>query len=196
MEYNNVKRRLELGAAIIAFVYSAIALFILLLDFVKTSGIFEYLDLYQIAGYVLAYVIFIGLFIVEILLAIQLFITPIWIRLDYITGEGHFEGKRKQRIGFIAVSSVFLLLFLISSVFNNVAILEIIIFLTVIMLESIAFRMKDEKVNAIRNKRFNKYNSNISIETKIAELKHLLDLGVITQEQFENAVNKAVKQIL
>lgn len=72
-------------------------------------------------------------------------------------------------------------------------IIGMFIFIVILVLESISFSMKD-KNNIIKPQ--NLPTDEPSVEDKIKELKHLLDLGVITQEVFESAVDKIVRNLI
>ena len=79
---------------------------------------------------------------------------------------------------------------------NITSMLGFIIFLIVIVLESIALSMSDYscKENVYKENAFINYGS--SLESKIAQLKHLKELGVIDEEQYKNAVEKNIKELL
>ncbi|MBE7081876.1 MAG: hypothetical protein E7372_04890 [Clostridiales bacterium] len=191
MEYNRVKRGLELGAVITAIVFSSIMGIIAVVDFLQILDVLKHVYLYEKIGYILGYGIMSAIFLTEAFVSIPLLFAPIWIRLDYISGEGKFEDKRKLRIAFIVVSSIISLLFLIASFFETSSIFFVFVFIAIVVLESVAFGMKDETE---RKRIFT--NKNSSVEAKVAELKHLLELGVITQEQYERAINKVIKEIV
>lgn len=189
MEYNRTKRGVELGAAITAFIYCILDL---ILEIITLSRVIIY-GVYADANYWVGFFLGVGLVVAELIFAIKLILKPVFI-------NNGFKNKNSSRIGLIVISSVLAIMMIISGAGFGIAkitsMLGFIIFLIVIVLESIALSMSEYscKENVYKENAFINYGS--SIESKIAQLKQLLDLGVITQEQYENAVNKVVKQII
>ncbi len=77
---------------------------------------------------------------------------------------------------------------------SSTKVIGLLIFATIIVLESIAMSMKDFRQDNETAKELAVSNS--TIEAKIAELKHLKELGVIDEEQYKNAVEKNIKDLM
>ena len=203
MKYNKTKRGLELGAALTALVYCAIDLIFEIIAFVDIVKVIDYFRSFYGDDYkkymneattalLMGTIIGITLVIIELVFACKLLKKP-------EQTENGFKNMKKIRITFLIFSSILAAVFLcgISTGFSEVGIgiLAFLIFATVIVLESIAMSMKDVKVEGQAKKEVI-VTTNLSIEQKIAELKHLKELGVIDEEQYKNAVEKNIKEIM
>lgn len=201
MEYNKTKRGLELGAVLTALIYCAIDLVIEIVSFIKIIGELNslrenYPNYYSevigtMTGYMIGFFIGVALVVVEVIFAIKLIKKP-----EYT--ENGFKSRKGVRITFIVISSILTLIIFIAVAKGSVAgsaIVGILSFIAVIVLESIAMSMKDVKdFNPINQEIA--VSANIAIGQKIAELKHLKELGVIDEEQYKNAVEKNIKDIM
>ena len=202
MEYNKTKRGLELGASLTALIYCAIDL---VLEIVAVFQLLEligelksiYGDSYSemdgvIAKFIIGIIIGVALVVIELLLACKLLKKP-------AQTENGFEDRKGIRITFIVFSSILTLFFLIGTsaglTEEGAGILGLLIFVAVISLESVAMSMKDIKEERSAKKEV-AITTNLSIEQKIAELKHLKELGVIDEEQYKKAVEKIIKGIM
>ena len=162
---NRTKRGLELSAAIIALIYCVVDLIIEIIGLISIGKYFTVLG----AGFILGFIIGICLVVAELVLAIKLLIGK---SNPFIKGI---------RIAFIVISSVSTLFLFISFLIGTVGgtgFIALTVFIVVLVLESISFGMKDTK-NTIRTQ--NLATAESSVEDKIKELKHLLDLYVISQ---------------
>ena len=203
MEYNKTKRGLELGAVLTALIYCAIDLivvFVGLINFgdeinaIKEAYGTAYYETYVselVTEFVIAFIIAVALLIIELVLACKLLKKP------EFDGEG-FKSRKKLRVTFLVISCVLAFFLLISG--ESYAILALLIFGTVIVLESVAMSMKDIK-EQLPNSLYQVKSevaptTDLKIEQKLAELKHLKELGVINEEQYEVAVQKNIKQIM
>lgn len=204
MEYNKTKRGLELGAVLTALIYCAIDLivvFVGLINFVdEINAIKEaygtaYYETYVselVTEFVIAFIIAVALLIIELVLACKLLKKP------EFDGEG-FKSRKKLRVTFLVISCV-LAFFLLISGRRSYTILALLIFAPVIVLESVAMSKKDIK-EQLPNSLYQVKSevaptTDLKIEQKLAELKHLKELGVINEEQYEEAVQKNIKQIM
>ena len=196
MEQNRVKKGLELSAAITALVYCAIDLIIEVVDIIRIA---QYIGQLLTAEIIIGLVIGIGLVITELILAILV------LRMNLSTDET--THKKGLRIAFIVISGIlvfFLLVSIIAESTSSLPIVALIVFIAVTALEAVAIALKDQvPVKATEPQAQQSVAAtatetpkDLSLEEKIKELKHLLELGVITQEQYEAAVDKAVKQIM
>ncbi len=217
MEYNKAKRGLELGAAITAIIYCLIDLIFELIAYEELLGAINYLkEIYEeeyysymhstVVAYKIGFFIGVALVIFETIFAFNLLKKPIKNENGFISGEYSFKKELKQRkrirVFFIVFSSIltfFMLIncFLTSETAGSLVgkVIGLLIFTTIIVLESIAMSMKDfnEKIQATKE---TTVSANLSIEQKISELKHLKELGVINDEQYKNAVDKNVRDII
>ncbi len=215
MKLNKTKRGLELGAAITAIVY---CIFDLILEVVAFETLIdtisflkkEYVDYYSymqstVIAYIIGFFIGVALVIVELIFACKLLKKPIDISNNFINIEGCFENELKKRkrtrICFIVFSSILAFVMLINcfqssqgSSSTTTKIVGLLIFVTVIVLESIAMANKEIHQDVEIAKELAVSNS--TIEEKIAELKHLKELGVIDEEQYKNAVEKNIRDII
>lgn len=209
MELNKTKRGLELGAVITALVYCIIALILEIVAFADLIGMISYLrEEYSdysymqstLTGYVIGFIIGVGLVIVEIIFACMLLKKPINNSNNFINKESYLQNQLKKRkrirICFIVFSSILAFFMLINcfQTFKGSSIIGLLIFATIIVLESIAMSMKDFRQDNEIAKELAVSNS--TIESKIAELKHLKELGVIDEEQYKNAVEKNIKDLM
>ncbi len=189
MEYNRTKRGVELGAAITAFAYCILDLILEVLTLSRMIMWGGYGD----ANFWIFFFLGVGLVVVELIFSIKLILKPVFI-------NNTFKNKNSSRIGLIVISSILAVLMIILGaglgVSNITSMLGFIIFLIVIVLESIALSMSDYscKENVYKENAFINYGS--SLESKIAQLKHLKELGVIDEEQYKNAVEKNIKELL
>lgn len=188
MENNRVKKGLELSAAIIALAYCAIDLVFVLIDIITYSEYLEYLE----SEYIIGLLIGIGLVITELILSIAL-----------IMAIASNSIKKRLRISFITITSImtFFLLIPLCTNKSGMSVIAFLVFICIIILESLVLGIKGVKTtNQVKQEvaSADEITSKeaISIESKVKELKHLLDLGVITKEQYEAAIDKAVKQII
>ncbi len=221
MEYNKTKRGLELGAVITALVYCAFDLVAAIIGlgeeietiiYLKNHYGIEYFDVHfapTITYYFVGFFIGVALVVAEVIFAYKLLKTPKYIKSDFINvndnfikqieqGKSGFEDKKGIRITFLVLSCILAFFGLIGNIGSSslaIGIIVFLIFITVIVLESIAMGMKDTKVE-IQAKKEIAVTSNLSIGQKIAELKHLKELGVIDEEQYKNAVEKNIKEII
>ena len=211
MELNKTKRGLELGAVITALVYCIIDLTFEIIAFADLIDSIDYLKTMD-AGYYYSYVqstiiaytigFFIGvvLVIIELIFACMLLKKPINNSNNFINKESYLQNQLKKRkrirICFIVFSSILAFFMLINcfQTFKGSSIIGLLIFATIIVLESIAMSMKDFRQDNEIAKELAVSNS--TIESKIAELKHLKELGVIDEEQYKNAVEKNIKDIM
>ncbi len=210
MEYNKTKRGLEVAAAITALVYCIIDL---ILESIALIKIFHYIEELKnrygsdyhtyvgitITGYIIGMIIGIALVAIELWFACKLIEQSNSIRADFINClEIPGYNKKRIRIAFIVFSSILAFILLIGQIQSSSTaggIIPFLIFATVIVLESVSMGMKDVKVENQARKEV-AVTTNLSIEQKIAELKHLKELGVIDEEQYKNAVEKNIKEIL
>lgn len=210
MEYNKTKRGLEVGAAITALVYCIIDL---ILGFTALIKIFYYIEELKnrygsdyhtyvgitITGYIIGMIIGIALVAIELWFACKLIEQSNSIRANFINClEIPGYNKKRIRIAFIVFSSILAFILLIGQIQSSSTaggIITFLIFATVIVLESVSMGMKDVKVENQARKEV-AVTTNLSIEQKIAELKHLKELGVIDEEQYKNAVEKNIKELL
>ena len=205
MKLNKAKRGLELGAAIPAFFYCIIDLILefITLDYLiaeinARAGLPYFADWQStILAYIIVVLIGVALVIVELVLACKLFKKPIIIDDKYARTGGYDEDRLKKRKGvricFIVFSSIlahilFINLFM-GMTYVAIAELGFLCFVTAVVLESIAMSMKEFKEEKVEPISF-------GIDAKIAELKHLRELGVIDEEQYKNAVEKNIKDII
>ena len=210
MEYNKTKRGLELGAAWTALIYCAIDF---ILEIIVLSETFDYIeqlksyygnDYYTyfsstITGYMIGVIIGLVLIIMEVFFACKLIEESNTIRADFINGlEIPGYNKKDVRKKFIVISSILAFILLIGQIQSSAitgGVIAFLVFATVIVLESIAMGMKDVIVeNQVKHN--DAITTNLCIEQKIAELKHLKELGVIDEEQYKNAVEKIIKAIM
>lgn len=216
MKLNKTKRGLELGAAITALVY---CIFDLILEVVAFETLIdtisflkkEYVDYYYsymqstVIAYIIGFFIGVALVIVELIFACKLLKKPIDMSNNFINIEVRFENELKKRkrtrICFIVFSSILAFVMLINcfqssegSSSTTTKIVGLLIFVTVIVLESIAMANKEIHQDVEIAKELAVSNS--TIEEKIAELKHLKELGVIDEEQYKNAVEKNIRDII
>ncbi|MBE7081200.1 MAG: hypothetical protein E7372_01405 [Clostridiales bacterium] len=216
MKLNKTKRGLELGAAITALVY---CIFDLILEVVAFETLIdtisflkkEYVDYYNsymqstVIAYIIGFFIGVALVIVELIFACKLLKKPIDTSNNFINIEDRFENelkkRKKTRICFIVFSSILAFVMLINcfqssqgSSSTTTKIVGLLIFVTVIVLESIAMANKEIHQDVEIAKELAVSNS--TIEEKIAELKHLKELGVIDEEQYKNAVEKNIRDIV
>lgn len=180
MEYNRTKKGLELSAAIIALVYCGLDL---INELVNIISFFNYaLSVsYNYTGYIIGLIIGLALVVTELILSIKI-----------ITTCSLEKYNEKIRIAFIIISSIlvlFLLISLVTYMINTYGILAIFIFIASIVLESVALSIKNTKNNTATTQ-----PTEPTIEDNINELKHLLELGVITQEQYESTAVNLVKK--
>ncbi len=201
MEYNKTKRGLELGASLTALIYCAIDLVLEIVAFFQLLEVIAelksiygeaYSDMDGVfAKLIIVMIIGVALVVIELLLACKLLKTP-------KQTENGFENKKGVRITFIVFSSILTFFFFIGILAGiteeSAAILGLLIFTTVIVLESVAMSMKDVKERS--DKKEVAITTNLGVEQKIAELKHLKELGVIDEEQYKNVVEKNIKEIL
>ena len=189
MEYNKTKRGLELGAVITALIYCSIVLLgaIILfndtcstIDYLKSYYGDEYFDINFSTTYVFYFMGFftaVALFVVELVCAYKLLDKPKLIRNDFFKNledtcnKIRYENKKATRITFIVFSSILAILLLITTS-NSIStgIIGFLTFAAIIVLESVSMRMKDVKEKTAKHA---VGTVNLSIEQKIAELKHL-----------------------
>lgn len=183
---NHTKRNLELTAAIMALVYCAVDL---LIELIGISTLIEY------ASYLESYL---GPFIVALVVAVVLLITELILAAKLIPNKPS-KNKKGLRIAFIVFTSI-LIIFLFISLFSETisafTVLGLLLFIAVLVLETVSMKMKDEIPDPAKEEPVATTTETATIEEKVKELKHLLDLGVISQEQYESAVNKAVQKIM
>ena len=187
MKINRVRKRLEIIAAILALCYCTLDFALELVNILSISGYVKQLD----TAYLVGFIIGVGLIVAELILAIKI--------LDIQKIEYKFlqEGKG-IRIAFIVITSVLVFFLLISAINGTgsfISVLALLIFIAVDVLESTALGMKDTSVN---NQDYSMAATRVepTIDNKIGELKHLLELGAISQEQYESAVEKIIKSII
>jgi len=171
----------------------------------------EYVDYYNsymqstVIAYIIGFFIGVALVIVELIFACKLLKKPIDTSNNFINIEDRFENelkkRKKTRICFIVFSSILAFVMLINcfqssqgSSSTTTKIVGLLIFVTVIVLESIAMANKEIHQDVEIAKELAVSNS--TIEEKIAELKHLKELGVIDEEQYKNAVEKNIRDIV
>ena len=210
MEYNKTKRGLELGAAWTALIFCIIDLLFGTTVLIKNFHYIEELkslygsDYYinvgiSATGYMIGMIIGIALFVIELWFACKLIEESNSIRADFINClEIPGYNRKRIRVAFIVFSSILAFILLIGQIQSSSTaggIIAFLIFATVIVLESIAMGMKDVIVEK-QVKHNDAITTNLSIEQKIAELKHLKELGVIDEEQYKNAVEKIIKAIM
>ena len=148
-----------------------------------------------------------GLVVAEGIIAIMLIRKPklIEINVDGVVTTS-FENRKKLRVTFVVLASISAFFVLISIFIGSpLSILILVLFATIISLESVVLSLKNEaqitnqpsenSTNATTSATSSPTNpaKSMSIEEKIAELKHLLELGVITQEQYEVAIERIIK---
>ena len=201
MEYNKTKRGLELGAVLTALIYCAIDLVIEIVSLVKIFSQLNWLKenypkyyaetIGAMMGEMILFFIGVALVVVEVILAIKLIKKP-----EYT--ENGFKSKKNLKITFIVISSILTLILFIGVAMGSISwfgIVGILSMATVIVLESFTLSMKDVKDFSSINQE-NGVSANFDIGQKIAELKHLKELGVIDEEQYKNAVEKNIKEII
>ena len=138
------------------------------------------------AGVIVGFIIGICLVVAEFVLSIKLLATK---------ANSKAKGARIAFIVITGIITVFFLIYLCVVPSGYMSIIGMIIFITVLVLElsSMSMSMEDKKNNFQRK---NLATDEYSVEDKIKELKHLLDLGVITQEVFESAVDRIVRNLI
>ena len=202
MKYNLLKRGLELGASICALCYCAIDIIIVLISLANMSRYLGELESTFIAGIVIGIV----LMILEIIFASLLIKAP-------VLENGAYKSKTSIRVSFIVFSSI-IAFFLIAGISQNSAnILVFLLFVAIIVLESFAMAQKDvkhvlesskvpleeEQAESIASTTLQTENQDIvkaqTTEEKILELKSLLKEGVLTEEQYKEAVQKVIDKI-
>lgn len=215
METNKTKRTLEIITTLVAIVYCGIDLlinFIGLIDIIKLANSYYY-DIE--ASIIIGIIIGLALVIAELVVAIMLL-------RNILSAYNSEETTNKLRSGFTVLSFVVLLFLLLGLIMGNTSVLGIIgfiLFIGVVIIECLVYTMKDSynntpavvnntknvynqynRANELRNKVNNtatkESNSEQSFESKVSELRHLLSLRVITEEQFENAVNELTRDII
>lgn len=216
MELNKTKRGLELGAVITALVYCIIDLILEIVAFADLIELIDYLKMMDaeyyysymqstIIAYIIGFFIGVALVVIELILACKLLKNLENKANDFIDKEIYLQHELKKRkrtrICFIVFSSILAFFMLIncfqtSEMVDSVTpkLIGLLIFATIIVLESIAMSMKDFQQDIKTTKELAVSNS--TIEAKIAELKHLRELGVIDEEQYKNAVEKNIKDII
>ena len=213
MKFNKTKRGLELGAVITALVYCIIDLVVEIFNFVNLISMINYLKTIAPGDYysymqstyisnIIGIILGIALVVVEIIFACKLLKNPANKTNDFIDKEIYLQDELKKRnrirICFIVFSSILAFILFISSFITvanmGISMFGFLCFATVIVLESIAMSMKEFKEEIGTNKMVAPVN--LGIEEKIAELKHLRELGVIDEEQYKNAVEKNIKDIM
>ena len=163
MELNKTKRGLELGAVITALVYCIIDLTFEIIAFADLIDSIDYLKTMD-AGYYYSYVqstiiaytigFFIGvvLVIIELIFACMLLKKPINNSNNFINKESYLQNQLKKRkrirICFIVFSSILAFFMLINcfQTFKGSSIIGLLIFATIIVLESIAMSMKEPDI--------------------------------------------------
>lgn len=201
MEYNKTKRGLELGAVLTALIYCAIDLVIEIVSLVKIFSQLNWLkenypkyyaeNIGALMGEMIGFFIGVALVVVEVIFAIKLIKKPKYT-------ENGFKSKKNLKITFIVISSILTLILFIGVAMGSISwfgIVGILSMATVIVLESFTMSMKDVKDFSSINQE-NGVSANFTIGQKIAELKHLKELGVIDEEQYKNAVEKNIKEII
>ena len=213
MKFNKTKRGLELGAVITALVYCIIDLVVEIFNFVNLISTINYFKAIVPTEYysemqstfissIIGIILAIALVVVEIIFACKLLKNPASKANDFIDKEIYLQDELKKRkrirICFIVFSSILAFILLISlfigEAYTVISEFGFLCFATVIVLESIAMSMKEFKEEIGTNKMVAPVNS--GIEEKIAELKRLKELGVIDEEQYKNAVEKNIKDIM
>lgn len=216
MKFNKTKRGLELGAVITALVYCIIDLVVEILNFVNLISTINYLQTIAPDDYyfymqstfisnIIGIILGIALVVGEIIFACKLLKNPINSFNNFTYNEINFQNELKKRkrvrISFIVFSSILAFIMLIncfqtSEIANSSStkVIGLLIFATIIVLESIAMSMKDFHQDNETAKELAVSNS--TIEAKIVELKHLRELGVIDEEQYKNAVEKNIKDLM
>lgn len=188
MKINRVRKRLELIAAILALCYCALDFVLELVNIISISSYFQQLD----TAYLVGLIIGVGLVATELILAIKL------IDIQRVEYKFLQEGKG-IRIAFIVITSVLVFFLLISAINGTgsfISVLALLIFIAVDVLESTALGMQDTSLHNKTNYSIATTEVAPSIDSKIGELKHLLELGAITQEQYESAVQKIINSII
>ena len=190
MEGNTLKRKLDITAAIIALAFYAIDIIL------EIIGIVAIVELYLYSYYTPTID---AAAIVGIIIAITLLNAILSLAIKLL--KRNPINKKGIRIAFLVVTSIMLLFLLISiiSIFSVLSLLFIFCLIAIITLVSISIAQGENNGDAVKTKikeTAYKTKQNPTIEDKIAELKHLLELGVINEEQYETAVNKAVKEIM
>ncbi len=201
MEYNKTKRGLELGAVLTALIYCAIDLVIEIVSLVKIFSQLNWLKenypkyyaetIGALMGEMIGFFIGVALVVVEVIFAIILIKKPKYT-------ENGFKSKKNLKITFIVISSILTLILFIGVAMGSMSwfgIVGILSMATVIVLVSFTMSMKDVKDFSSINQE-NGVSANFAIGQKIAELKHLKELGVIDEEQYKNAVEKNIKEII
>ena len=212
MEKNNTKRTLESIATIIAMIYCVIDI---IFEIISICNLIELSRYYRIeASYIIGFIIGVALVIATLVVSIQL------LRKVYSVYDEK-EAVKKLRIAFIVLSFVMIIIFLIGLIIGSYSVLSIIgliLFIGVVIMESLVLSMKEPKTteefkaSGVTNpynkfyqttqasKVVNSSEQNLeqkqSFESKVNELKHLLSLKVITKEQFDNAVQELAKEVI
>lgn len=203
MKPNGLKKGLELAAVITALVFSAIDLVLEIIGVIQVIQYIEYIESMAATIYI-SLIIAIGLVTTELILSIKLL-------AGYSAAKAN-KSKKGLRIAFLVISSIlffFLTISAISGEANGIAIVGIFVFLTVIVLESIVLALKDQvaimpvQESVAANTPTTEAaptmatpTENLTLEQKIMELKHLYELGALTQEQYESAVERIIKQVM
>ena len=198
MEYNKTKRGLEVAAVITALVYCIIELVIDSIGFFQVIAEinnlsqevnikYGLLTTQSVISYMITFFTTIAIVVVEIVFICKLLKKP------ELTESG-FKNRKGLRMSFLIFSSLIALYILIGIFIahsGKIGEFGFLCFATAVILESIAIPMKDVKDDGKLNKKVEG-----TLDSKIAELKHLKELGVIDEEQYKNAVEKNIKEIL
>ena len=221
MSENKTKRTLEIITTIVAIVYCCIDLildFIGLIDIIKLTNSYYY-DIET--SYVIGILIGLALVIAELVVAIMLLRKILSVYNDEETTKKLRVGFTV--LSFVVL--IILLIGLITGNTSVLGIIGLILFIGIVIIECIVLSMKNiysnnvgvsnnNKINVTTNssnpynqyhiikEKHNSENSDYkkeakeSFESKVNELKHLLSLKVITEEQFENAVQALAKEVI
>ena len=180
MEYNETKRGLEKAAGIVGFITSLIWVGVLIYCLIGMSEQFEAYkktsnDIQLIHTY---YIVILILFFFDVINSLFLFIFSYCIIESPVKEDGTVVNTTKLRIAF--------LIFAILS-FNIIAIGLII---PVLCLKDFK---KTPQVQTSFNLQNNEAQQNL-IDFKVAELKHLKEIGVIEDEVYNKAIDKIINE--
>lgn len=178
---NRTKKAFELTAAIIALVLCAIDLIVGINTIISLVKYYNYYSPEYIIGFILGFALVVAELILTILILINI----------------SSNNKKGIRVAFIVISSVLSFFLLVSvSTGDTSSIYFMILFVLVIIFESISLGMKETTTESQAQQKDSTSKTASSIDEKVIELKHLLELGVISQEQYEAAIEKTIKSII
>ncbi len=111
--------------------------------------------------------------------------------------DGVVVSRKGLDVALLVLSAVYILFSIICFAVGNagaIVVINLILSLVTLALKIVSLNLKETKVPQEKNENIIESNKD-SIDAKIAELKHLKELGVITDEQYNIAVEKIINNL-